>query len=98
MRLTPKKAEVIKLITLCDELEFLKQWEKRIASRSYQIIFMRHGHFNYKKLSWADIAHHIPIASRTQYETISDRQISRLYYMGLGKIKELMGNYDAIEL
>lgn len=87
-----KASDVAEIIPMCDDLDFISQYTNRLHPRIVKIIMFRHGHTVYGKISFNDIAPQIHKLDKNKTDSLSSRQISKLYYKGLGRIKELMRN------
>lgn len=82
--------QVVDIIPLCDDMEFVTRFVSKLNPRIVKIIMYRHGHTVYGKLNFTDIAPHIKRLAPNSEEILSAKQISLLYYRGLGKIKDLI--------
>lgn len=82
--------QVADIIPLCDDLDFINRFVSKLNPRIVKIIMYRHGHTVYGKLNFTDIAPHIKRLAPNNEEVLSAKQISLLYYRGLGKIKDLI--------
>tara|TARA_R110000868_G_scaffold97872_2_gene269207 strand:- start:15 stop:302 length:288 start_codon:yes stop_codon:yes gene_type:complete len=90
MKIKIPRHQVEEIIPLCDDLDFVNRFLSKLNPRIVKIIMFRHGHTVYGKLNFTDIAPHIKRLAPNNDEILSGKQISILYYRGLGKIKEMM--------
>jgi hypothetical protein len=86
------KSEIIDYIPLCDNLEFLKRFEKKIHPRLMWVIHLRHGHTVFGKLEFAKMKPYIRRIDSRGEGQLSARHLSKLYYIALKKIKGLIEN------
>jgi hypothetical protein len=92
MTIKVPRHQVEEIIPLCDDLDFVNRFVSRLNPRIVKIIMYRHGHTVYGKLNFTNIAPHIKRIAPNNEEILSGKQISILYYRGLGKIQELMNH------
>lgn len=86
------KSEIIDYIPLCDDLDFLKKFEKKLHPRLMWVIHLRHGHTVFGKLEFSKMQPHIKRIDCRGNNNLTPRHISKLYYIALKKIRELIEN------
>lgn len=86
------KSEIIDIIPLCDDINFVNKFANKLSPRLLKIIKLRHGHSGTRKLKLSEIALFIPRINVANVRMLTPRHINSLYYSALLKIKELMKN------
>lgn len=86
------KSEIMDIIPLCDDINFVNKFSNKLSPRLLKIIKLRHGHAGTGRLKLSEIALFIPRIGETGEGMLTPRHINSLYYSALLKIKELMKN------